>query len=65
MNASAPLFRETEVFTSGTLGYHTFRIPALAVAADGSILAFCEGRKHGQDDFHANYLVLGAAPTTA
>ena len=58
MNAKAPLFRETEVFTSGTLGYHTFRIPALAVAADGSILAFCEGRKHGRDDFHANYLVL-------
>ena len=58
MNANAPLFRETEVFTSGTLGYHTFRIPALAVAADGSILAFCEGRRDGRHDFNANYLVL-------
>lgn len=53
-----PWFRETEVFTSGAEGYHTFRIPALAVAPDGTILAFCEGRRHGQDDYRANYLVL-------
>ena len=53
-----PRFRETELFTSGAEGYHTFRIPALAVAPDGTILAFCEGRRHGGDDYFANYLVL-------
>ena len=58
MTGSAPWFRETEIFTSGAEGYHTFRIPALAIAPDGSILAICEGRRHGRDDFRAMYLVL-------
>ena len=53
-----PWIRETELFTSGAEGYHTFRIPSLVVANDGTILAFCEGRKYGQDDSEALYLVL-------
>ena len=44
-NAAVPWFRETEVFTSGAEGYHTFRIPGLVVAGDGTILAFAEGRR--------------------
>lgn len=46
----APEFWSTEVFTSGSEGYHTFRIPSIIVAPDGSLLAFCEGRKHGRGD---------------
>ena len=57
-STAIPWFRETELFTSGAEGYHTFRIPALAVAPDGTILAFCEGRRHGREDYQANYLVL-------
>jgi sialidase-1 len=38
------------LFISGQDGYHTYRIPALAVTKPGSILAFCEGRKKGNDD---------------
>ena len=57
-NASVPWFRESEVFTSGAEGYHTFRIPCMVVATDGTILAFCEGRRDGRDDFYALYLVL-------
>jgi sialidase-1 len=38
-----------QVFTSGTEGYHTFRIPAMIVAADGTILAFAEGRASPND----------------
>ena len=53
-----PWFRESEVFTAGAEGYHTFRIPALVVATDGTLLAFCEGRKYGGRDYHALYLVL-------
>ena len=30
------------LFESGSDGYHTYRIPALAVSARGTILAFCE-----------------------
>jgi len=42
--------RFTDVFVSGSDGYHTYRIPALLVAPDGNLLAFCEGRKAGRSD---------------
>jgi sialidase-1 len=38
------------VFTSGTEGYHTFRIPSIIRAANGDLLAFCEGRKNNGSD---------------
>ncbi len=38
------------VFISGQEGYHTFRIPSVVVTAKGTVLAFCEGRKHGGGD---------------
>lgn len=41
---------QTNLFTHGQDGYHTYRIPALIVSAQGTILAFCEGRKHGRGD---------------
>jgi sialidase-1 len=41
---------EVAVFRSGEDGYHTFRIPALLRAADGALLAFCEGRKSSRQD---------------
>jgi sialidase-1 len=40
----------TALFQSGQGGYHTYRIPALAVTARGTVLAFCEGRKGGSGD---------------
>lgn len=41
---------KTDVYVSGQEGYHTFRIPAAIVTKDGTVLAFCEGRKRGQGD---------------
>ena len=38
------------LFVSGQNGYDTYRIPALAVTTQGTILAFCEGRKHSRSD---------------
>ena len=38
------------LFVSGQDGYHTYRIPALAVTPKGTVLAFCEGRKNGGGD---------------
>lgn len=38
------------VFESGTYGYHTFRIPALARTRYGTLLAFAEGRRDGSGD---------------
>lgn len=41
---------EIDVFKSGTEGYHTFRIPALIVTKNETVLAICEGRKTGRGD---------------
>jgi len=41
---------EIDVFTAGAEGYHTYRIPALITAKDGTLLAICEGRKTGRGD---------------
>jgi Neuraminidase (sialidase) len=38
------------VFEQGESGYHTFRIPAIVRAADGTLLAFAEGRVEDPDD---------------
>jgi hypothetical protein len=38
------------LFVSGQDGYHTYRIPALAVTPKGTVLAICEGRKKGGGD---------------
>jgi sialidase-1 len=46
------------VFTSGTEGYHTYRIPAIAVTTNGTVLAFCEGRRTtGSDSGDIDLLV--------
>lgn len=39
------------VFVSGKDGYQNYRIPALISLPDGELLAFCEGRVDGSDDF--------------
>ena len=44
------LFEQTDVFISGIDGYHTYRIPSIETAPDGSMLAFAEARKYDADD---------------
>jgi sialidase-1 len=51
-------FFERDVFVSGREGYHTFRIPALTLTPEGTLLAFCEGRKTSREDLGNNDLVL-------
>jgi sialidase-1 len=46
------------LFTSGEDGYDAFRIPALVVSTQGTLLAFCEGRRHGRGDAGEIDLVL-------
>jgi sialidase-1 len=41
---------QTELFVAGRDGYHTYRIPALAVSTNGTLMAFCEGRKNAASD---------------
>lgn len=40
----------TNLFVSGQDGYHTYRIPSLAVTTRGTLLAFAEGRKQTSGD---------------
>lgn len=40
----------TDVFRAGEDGYHTYRIPAIVTAADGSLVVFAEARKENSSD---------------
>ncbi|MBU4366498.1 MAG: glycoside hydrolase [Verrucomicrobia bacterium] len=42
--------KQSVLWRSQNNGYHTYRIPALAVTGGGWLLAFCEGRKRGEAD---------------
>ncbi|MBZ5856178.1 sialidase family protein [Flavihumibacter profundi] len=46
------------VFIAGTEGYKSYRIPAIISLPDGKLLAFCEGRVEGVDDFGDINIVL-------
>lgn len=57
--AAALLLAQTgDVFVAGQEGYHTYRIPSVLVTAKGTVLAFCEGRRHGPHDSGDIDLVL-------
>lgn len=45
-----PSFTETTPFVSGQGGYNTYRIPAIVRSTNGTLLAFCEGRKNSGSD---------------
>lgn len=47
---AAPTVEKTDVFISGQDGYHTYRIPAVIKAKNGTLLAFAEGRKSAGGD---------------
>ena len=49
--SDAPYLTQTDLFVSGTDGYHTYRIPASVVTPRGVLIAVCEGRRNGNHDF--------------
>ncbi|MBI9019159.1 MAG: exo-alpha-sialidase [Phycisphaerae bacterium] len=44
------IFEQIDVFVGGTEGYNTYRIPVIMQTMQGTILAFCEGRKNNSAD---------------
>ena len=48
--AAPPAIDAVPVFREGEGGYHTYRIPSLLATPQGSLLAFCEGRRGGRGD---------------
>src|ERR1017187_7142683 len=55
---TGPVFEEVDLFTAGQGGYLCYRIPALAVSTKGTILAYCEARKHDCSDFGEINIVM-------
>jgi sialidase-1 len=51
-------WQSSDLFVSGTDGYHTYRIPALVRTTNGTLLAFCEGRKYSRSDTGKIDLIL-------
>jgi len=41
---------QIDVYLSGQDGYDTYRIPSVIVTKKGTVLAFCEGRRHSASD---------------
>lgn len=42
---------KTELFVAGEGGYRKYRIPALVASVRGTVLAFCEARRHTGEDY--------------
>lgn len=56
--AHAPLFQRITLARPGDLGVHTYRIPALAVAKDGTLLASYDARIDAAHDLPGNIDVM-------
>jgi sialidase-1 len=57
LHASEPEYMINTVFEQGEYGYHTYRIPAIVMANDGTLLAFAEGRRFSGADHEKNDIV--------
>ncbi len=57
-SVSKAQYNTVPVFTSGTEGHKSYRIPAIIGLPNGELIAFAEGRVHGAGDFGDINIVL-------
>jgi sialidase-1 len=51
LHAAGPLLEKSEVFPPGFNGITRYRIPGIVVTPRGTVLAYCEARKHNSSDW--------------
>lgn len=51
VRAAEPRLEKADVFTAGDRGFAGYRIPGIVVTKRGSVLAYCEARKHSKSDW--------------
>ena len=54
-------YTKQTLFTAGSQGYHTYRIPTLITLRSGRVLAFCEGRRDSAGDSGSIDILLRAS----
>jgi hypothetical protein len=57
--AAEPRLEKTDLFEAGKGGHKLYRIPGLVVTARGTVLAYCEARKHTGFDAVPPGMALG------
>jgi sialidase-1 len=57
-SAAEPLLDKVDLFEAGKDGYTLYRIPGIVVTPKGTLLAYCEARKHNGGDWDAIDILL-------